>query len=145
MKVVIQRTKQAKVTVANKIIGKIDKGLVILVGFTKGDTNKEIEDMIKKIIHLRIFNDENGLMNYSLLDVGESILTVSQFTLYANTKKGRRPSYEQALNPKEAELLYDLFNENLKKEKIKVETGLFGSKMEVEMINDGPVTIILES
>ena len=145
MKVVIQRTKQAKVTVANKIIGKIDKGLVILVGFTKGDTNKEIEDMIKKIIHLRIFNDENGLMNYSLLDVGESILTVSQFTLYANTKKVRRPSYEQALNPKEAELLYDLFNENLKKEKIKVETGLFGSKMEVEMINDGPVTIILES
>lgn len=145
MKVVIQRTKQAKVTVANKIIGKIDKGLVILVGFTKGDTNKEIEDMIKKIIHLRIFNDEKGLMNYSLLDVGGSILTVSQFTLYANTKKGRRPSYEQALNPKEAELLYDLFNENLKKEKIKVETGLFGSKMEVEMINDGPVTIILES
>lgn len=145
MKVVIQRTKQAKVTVANKIIGEIDKGLVILVGFTKGDTNKEIEDMIKKIIHLRIFNDEKGLMNYSLLDVGGSILTVSQFTLYANTKKGRRPSYEQALNPKEAELLYDLFNENLKKEKIKVETGLFGSKMEVEMINDGPVTIILES
>lgn len=145
MKVVIQRTKQAKVTVANKIIGEIDKGLVILVGFTKGDTNKEIEDMIKKIIHLRIFNDEKGLMNYSLLDVGGSILTVSQFTLYANTKKGRRPSYEQALNPKEAELLYDLFNENLKNEKIKVETGLFGSKMEVEMINDGPVTIILES
>lgn len=145
MKVVIQRTKQAKVTVANKIIGEIDKGLVILVGFTKGDTNKEIENMIKKIIHLRIFNDEKGLMNYSLLDVGGSILTVSQFTLYANTKKGRRPSYEQALNPKEAELLYDLFNENLKKEKIKVETGLFGSKMEVEMINDGPVTIILES
>lgn len=145
MKVVIQRTKQAKVTVANKIIGEIDKGLVILVGFTKGDTTKEIENMIKKIIHLRIFNDEKGLMNYSLLDVGGSILTVSQFTLYANTKKGRRPSYEQALNPKEAELLYDLFNENLKKEKIKVETGLFGSKMEVEMINDGPVTIILES
>lgn len=145
MKVVIQRTKQAKVTVANKIIGEIDNGLVILVGFTKGDTTKEIENMIKKIIHLRIFNDEKGLMNYSLLDVGGSILTVSQFTLYANTKKGRRPSYEQALNPKEAELLYDLFNENLKNEKIKVETGLFGSKMEVEMINDGPVTIILES
>ncbi len=145
MKVVIQRTKQAKVTVANKIIGEIDKGLVILVGFTKGDTTKEIENMIKKIIHLRIFNDEKGLMNYSLLDVGGSILTVSQFTLYANTKKGRRPSYEQALNPKEAKLLYNLFNENLKKEKIKVETGLFGSKMEVEMINDGPVTIILES
>jgi len=145
MKVVIQRTKQAKVTVANKIIGEIDNGLVILVGFTDGDTEKEIEYMINKIIHLRIFNDEKGLMNYSLLDVGGSILTVSQFTLYANTKKGRRPSYEQALNPKEAELLYDLFNENLKKEKIKVETGLFGSKMEVEMINDGPVTIILES
>ncbi len=145
MKVVIQRTKQAKVTVANKIIGEIDKGLLILVGFTKGDTNKEIENMIKKIIHLRIFNDKKGLMNYSLLDVGGSILTVSQFTLYANTKKGRRPSYEQALNPKEAKLLYNLFNENLKKEKIKVETGLFGSKMEVEMINDGPVTIILES
>ena len=145
MKVVIQRTKQAKVTVANKIIGEIDNGLVILVGFTDGDTEKEIEYMINKIIHLRIFNDEKGLMNYSLLDVGGSILTVSQFTLYANTKKGRRPSYEQALNPKEAELLYDLFNENLKNEKIKVETGLFGSKMEVEMINDGPVTIILES
>lgn len=144
MKVVIQRVKNASVKVDEKTIGKIDFGLVLLVGFTHNDSIEQIEYMVDKIINLRIFNDENGVMNKSLIDVGGSILSISQFTLYADCKKGRRPSYVDALNPNEAIKLYDKFNELLKSKNINVEIGEFGADMKVELINDGPVTIVLE-
>lgn len=144
MKVVVQRSKKSSVEVDNVVVGSIDKGLVVLVGFTYGDDIHDIEYLVDKIINLRIFDDENGVMNKSILDVNGSILSVSQFTLYADTLKGRRPSYVNALKNIEAKPLYDLFNEKLR-EKIKVETGIFGSDMKVSITNDGPVTIIMES
>ena len=144
MKVVVQRSKKSSVEVANVVVGSIDKGLVVLVGFTHGDDIHDIEYLVDKIINLRIFDDENGVMNKSILDVNGSILSISQFTLYADTLKGRRPSYVNALKNIEAKPLYDLFNEKLR-EKIKVETGIFGSDMKVAITNDGPVTIIMES
>ena len=145
MKVVIQRSKESSVSVDNKVIGKIDRGLVVLVGFTNGDTINEINYMVNKIINLRIFDDEDGVMNKSLIDVNGSILSISQFTLYADTLKGRRPSYINALNPTDAEPLYDLFNKTLRENNINVETGSFGAEMIVNITNDGPVTIIIES
>ena len=144
MKVVVQRSKKSSVEVDNVVVGSIDKGLVVLVGFTHGDDIHDIEYLVDKIIDLRIFDDENGVMNKSILDVNGSILSISQFTLYADTLKGRRPSYVNALKNIEAKPLYDLFNEKLR-EKIKVETGIFGSDMKVSITNDGPVTIIMES
>lgn len=144
MKVVVQRSKKSSVEVDDVVVGSIDKGLVVLVGFTYGDDLHDIEYLVDKIINLRIFDDENGVMNKSVLDVNGSILSVSQFTLYADTLKGRRPSYVNALKNTEAKPLYDLFNEKLR-EKIKVETGIFGSDMKVSITNDGPVTIIMES
>lgn len=144
MKVVIQRCKEANVVVDSKIVGKIDSGMMLLVGFTTGDSKNEIDYMVDKIINLRIFDDENGVMNKSLLDVDGSILSVSQFTLYADTRKGRRPSYINALGGENAKLLYEEFNKKLR-EKVKiVEEGIFGADMKVSLINDGPVTIILE-
>ena len=143
MKVVVQRVKEASCTVDGKITGKIENGLMLLVGFTKGDNESIINKMIEKIINLRIFDDENGVMNKSVLDVGGSILSISQFTLYADTKKGNRPSYINALNGEEAIKLYDIFNNELSR-KIHVETGIFGSDMDISLINSGPVTIILE-
>ena len=143
MKVLVQRCDKASVSVNNEIVGKIDKGMLILVGFTQTDTSENIDYMIEKILHLRIYDDESGIMNKSILDVCGSILSVSQFTLYADTKKGRRPSYVNALNGEKATILYDEFNEKLKKH-IHVETGIFGAEMKVELINDGPVTIMLE-
>ena len=113
MRVLVQRSKKSSVTINNKVVGKIDKGLVLLVGFTEGDTSREIDYMIKKVLNLRIFDDENGVMNKSILDVGGSILSISQFTLYADTKKGNRPSYIKALNGEKATKLYDKFNEKL--------------------------------
>lgn len=144
MKVVVQRSKKASVSIDNKITGKIDYGLVLLVGFTHTDTVKEIDFLIDKIINLRIFDDEKGIMNKSLLDVNASILSISQFTLYANTNSGRRPSYIDAMKAEEATKLYDLFNQKLKDKNINVQTGVFGANMQVNLINDGPVTIILE-
>lgn len=143
MKVVVQRSNKAKVLVDNKIVGQIDKGMMLLVGFTNNDTEKEIDYMVNKIINLRIFDDENGVMNKNILDYGGSILSVSQFTLYADSRKGNRPSYINALKGEEAVKLYDLFNKKLS-EKIKVEAGIFGAEMKVDFINDGPITIILE-
>lgn len=143
MKVVVQRVKEAKVEVDDKVTGKIDKGLLLLVGFTKGDNEEKIDYMINKILNLRIFDDENGIMNLSVKDINGSILSVSQFTLYADTKKGKRPSYINALNSKEATVLYDLFNKKLK-DKINTETGIFGAYMKVSLVNDGPITIIIE-
>ena len=143
MKTVLQRVSSAKVEVDNKVVGRIDNGLMILVSFTKGDNQEKIDWMIKKIINLRIFDDEHGIMNKSVLDTEGSILSISQFTLYADSSKGNRPSYINALNGDEAIKLYNSFNEKLS-EHIKVETGIFGSDMKVELTNDGPVTIILE-
>lgn len=144
MKVLVQRVLSSSVEVDNKIVGQINKGLMLLVGFTDSDTDKEIDYMVDKIINLRIFDDENGVMNKSLIDVNGSILSISQFTLYADTRKGRRPSYIKALNGDKAILLYDKFNNKLKEENIKVETGIFGADMKVSLINNGPITIMLE-
>jgi D-tyrosyl-tRNA(Tyr) deacylase len=144
MKVVVQRSNEASVKVKDTIVGKIEKGLVVLVGFTYGDTIKEIKYLANKIINLRIFDDENGIMNKSIKDVGGSILSVSQFTLYADTNKGNRPSYVNALKENEARILYDIFNEELKSLGINVETGIFREDMIVSITNIGPTTIIIE-
>lgn len=143
MRILVQRSLDSFVSVNDKTVGKIDKGLVLFVGFTEGDSIKEIDYLINKVLNLRVFEDENNVMNKSILDVGGSILSVSQFTLYANTKKGNRPSYVEALNSNEASILYDLFNERLKKY-IDVQTGVFGADMIVSIKNVGPCTILLE-
>ena len=144
MRVVVQRCDKASVTVDNKVVGQIDKGIMLLVGFTDTDTEKEIDYMVDKVINLRIFDDESGVMNKSLIDIGGSILSVSQFTLYADASKGRRPSYIKALSGDKATILYDSFNQKLKEKNIPVETGIFGADMKVSLINDGPVTILIE-
>ena len=144
MKVVLQRVKKASVTVYEKIVGKIDNGLLILVGFTEGDGEHQIDWMINKITNLRIFDDDNGVMNLSVKDVKGSILSVSQFTLYADSRKGNRPSYINALGGESAIKLYEAFNEKLRDTGISIEEGIFGADMEVSLVNDGPVTIILE-
>lgn len=143
MKVVVQRSKYSSVSVDNKLINEINSGLVVLVSFTHSDTEKEIDFLVNKIVNLRIFDDENGVMNKSILDIGGEILSISQFTLYADTNKGNRPSYVNALNGEESIKLYDLFNEKLNK-LITTKPGVFGADMELKITNDGPVTIILE-
>lgn len=143
MRVLVQRSLDSSVLVDDKIVGKIESGLVLLVGFTYGDSKKEIDYMVDKVINLRIFDDENGVMNKSLMDVKGSILSISQFTLYGNAKKGRRPSYVDALGGEDASKLYDEFNNELLKHNIKVETGIFGADMVVNITNDGPVTLLL--
>jgi D-tyrosyl-tRNA(Tyr) deacylase len=144
MRVVIQRSKKSKVTIDGKVNGEIDHGYVVLVGFTEGDNEAIIDKMVNKIVNLRIFEDDQGKINLSILDVNGSILSISQFTLYANCKEGRRPSFTEALNPTEATKLYYIFNEKLR-EYVIVETGIFGADMKVEIYNDGPVTIVLDS
>ena len=144
MRVLVQRCDKALVKVNDNVVGSINKGLMILVGFTEGDNFDAIKYMADKVVNLRVFDDENGIMNKSLLDKSYSILSVSQFTLYGDASKGRRPSYINALNGSLAKPLYDKFNEELRKYGIKVETGIFGADMKVELINDGPVTIMLE-
>lgn len=143
MKVVVQRSKYSKVEVNNKLINEISSGMVILVGFTEGDDYAKILKMVKKIINLRIFDDENGVMNKSILDVGGKILSISQFTLYGDTSKGNRPSYVKALNGNLAIKLYDKFNEELNKY-VQTLPGIFGADMQVSILNDGPVTIVME-
>ena len=143
MRVLVQRSLNSAVTINQKVVGEISKGLVLLVGFTPGDTEKEISYMVNKILNLRIFDDENGVMNKSILDVGGEILSISQFTLYGNAEKGNRPRYIKAMRGEEATKLYDMFNQMLKKY-IKVETGIFGADMLVNINNDGPVTNLLE-
>lgn len=143
MRVLVQRSGKASVVVSDKIVGSIDSGLVLLVGFTEGDTKEKIEYLAKKVVNLRVFPDENGVMNKSILDYGGDILSVSQFTLYANCDKGNRPSYIEAMKNSEAEKYYEMFNEELRKY-IKVETGVFGADMEVNLTNIGPTTIWLE-
>lgn len=143
MRVLVQRALSSSVTVDNEVIGRIDKGAVLLVGFTEGDNSDTIDYMVNKVLNLRIYDDSNGVMNKSILDVGGSILSISQFTLYADSKKGNRPSYINALNGEKAISLYEEFNNKLSRY-ICVETGKFGADMLVDIKNDGPVTIMLE-
>lgn len=143
MKVVVQKSKEASVLINDKIYNKISSGLVLLVGFTDGDGIEQINYLAKKIVNLRIFEDENGVMNKSILDVGGEILSISQFTLYADASKGNRPSYINALKGDLAINLYNEFNNELNKY-ITVKPGIFGADMKVNLINDGPTTILLE-
>lgn len=143
MRILVQRSLKSNVLVDGKVKGMIDKGLVLFVGFTFGDSEKEIDYLINKVINLRIFDDEAGVMNKSILDVGGSVLSISQFTLYADSKKGNRPSYAKALDSIKALELYKIFNERLSRF-VNVQTGEFGAEMLVNIQNDGPVTILLE-
>ena len=143
MRVLVQRCKNGFCSVRGEKIASIDKGLVLLVGFTDGDSKDTIDWMVNKICNLRIFPDSEGVMNLSILDVEEKILSISQFTLYADTKKGNRPSYIKAMNGAKAKLLYDYFNKKLRK-KVSLATGVFGEDMEIGLVNMGPTTILLE-
>lgn len=144
MKVVLQRVTSASCTVDNKITGEITKGYLLLVGFTNGDDELTIDKAVKKITNLRIFEDENGKMNLSLKQVDGKILSISQFTLYADTNCGNRPSFIKALNPLEAKELYKVFNDKLRSMGFIVEEGIFGAHMDIRLLNDGPCTIIYE-
>lgn len=143
MKVVVQRSKKSSVSVDEKLVNEIDNGMVLLVSFTQGDTIDNILKMTKKIANLRIFDDEEGVMNKSILDVGGEILSISQFTLYGDTTKGNRPSYMKALNGEEAIKLYETFNEEMNKYVV-TKPGIFGAEMMVNISNDGPITLIME-
>ncbi|MCZ8541562.1 MULTISPECIES: D-aminoacyl-tRNA deacylase [Psychrobacillus] len=145
MKVLLQRCKNASVTVDGQVTGKIDKGYLLLVGITTTDTENELNYLVEKVAGLRLFEDAEGKMNHSIEEVGGSILSVSQFTLYADTKRGRRPSFTDAARPEIAKPLWELFNEKLQAKGLLVETGVFGSMMDVTFTNDGPVTIMLEA
>ncbi|WP_027407922.1 D-aminoacyl-tRNA deacylase [Anoxybacteroides tepidamans] len=145
MRVVVQRAKNAKVTVNGETVGSIEFGLVLLVGVTHHDTEEDAAFVADKIVNLRIFEDESGKMNHSLIDVGGAILSVSQFTLYGDCRKGRRPNFMEAARPEQALSIYETFNEELRKKGVVVETGQFGAMMEVSLTNDGPVTLIVES
>ena len=144
MKIALQKVKKASVSVDNKIVGNIDKGYCLLVGVHKESTEEDARYLAKKIAQARLFEDENDKINLSLKDVGGSILSVSQFTLYADTKKGNRPSFTSAAGAEKANELYEKFNEYLREEGVKVETGIFQTMMEVNIVNDGPVTIVYE-
>ena len=145
MRAVIQKVSQANVTVENQQVGQIDQGIVVLLGVTHEDTESDADYLAKKITQLRIFEDEQGKMNLSLLDIKGAILSISQFTLYAETKKGRRPSFSKAARPDQAKPLYDYFNEQVRRLGVEVETGEFGAMMDVSLTNDGPVTIVIDS
>lgn len=145
MKVVLQRVKKASVVVDEKTVGQIDQGLLLLVGITHDDTEEDAKYLADKIVNLRIFEDDEEKMNLSLLDIGGKILSVSQFTLYGDTRKGRRPNFMEAAKPDIANPLYEKFNELLREKGVQVETGIFGAMMDVSLVNDGPVTLIIES
>ena len=145
MKTVIQRVSNANVKVNEQIIGEIEKGLVILLGISNNDTEKTIEQMAHKISNLRIFSDENEKMNLSIKDINGQILVISQFTLFADCKKGNRPSFTNAGSPEHANKLYEYFIKQIENQQIEVEHGIFGQNMKVSLTNDGPVTIILEA
>ncbi len=145
MRAVVQRVTEAKVTVENKVVGEIEKGMAVLLGVEEGDGEKDADYLADKIAGLRIFDDEAGVMNLSALDIGGEILSISQFTLLADARKGKRPSYSKAARPEEARKLYESFNKRLEGKGLKVETGIFQAEMLVEIHNDGPVTILLDS
>ena len=145
MRALIQRVTSASVTVNNNTIGSINNGMLVLLGIHVNDTVKDSEHIIRKMLNLRIFSDENNLMNKSIQDINGEILLVSQFTLYGNLKKGNRPSFTEAMPPQKAEEFYNSFVETLRKSYPQIQTGKFGAYMKVELLNDGPVTILLES
>lgn len=144
MKVVLQRVQRASVTIAQKRVAQIKNGALLLVGFGQNDDEQTVDYLARKISKSRIFSDQNGKINLAITDVQGQILSVSQFTLYADTAKGNRPSFVDALNPQQAEKLYELFNEKLRASGCDVQTGVFGANMQVELVNDGPLTIIYE-
>lgn len=144
MKLVVMRSKKSSVSVENETIGTIEHGLMILVGISVDDTLEDVQKLAGKVLNLRIFDDETGVMNKSILDVGGSVLSISQFTLLADTKKGNRPSYIKAMKGEQAIVLYNEFNRILS-ERVPVETGKFGADMQVSILNDGPITIIMDS
>ena len=144
MKIILQKVKKASVSVDNKVVGSIDKGYCLLVGVHKDSTEEDAKYLAKKVAQARLFEDENDKINLSLKDVGGSILSVSQFTLYADTKKGNRPSFTSAAGAEKANELYEKFNEFLREEGVTVETGIFQTMMEVNIVNDGPITIVYE-
>ena len=144
MKVVLQRVQRASVTISQKRIAQIKNGVLLLVGFGQNDDEQTVDYLARKISKSRIFSDQNGKINLAINDVQGQILSVSQFTLYADTAKGNRPSFVDALNPQQAEKLYELFNEKLRASGCDVQTGVFGADMQVELVNDGPLTIIYE-
>lgn len=145
MKALIQRVQKARVTIKDKVISEIDKGILLLLGIEKGDNEEDIDYLAKKIINLRIFEDENKKMNLSVLDIKGDILIVSQFTLLASCKKGNRPSFDSAEEPDKAQNTYKKFIEKLNYSGLKIRTGEFGKHMQIHLINDGPVTIMLQS
>ena len=145
MRAVVQRVTQASVTVGNETVGKIGPGIMVLIGVSKEDTDKDLKYIVEKVMNLRIFDDENGVMNRSVLDVGGSILAVSQFTLYGDARGGRRPSYFRAAAPEPANELYERAVAAWRENGIHVETGRFRTEMKVSLVNDGPVTILLDS
>lgn len=145
MRAVLQRVSEASVTVDGDVTGKIGKGLLVLVGMGKEDTDEDIKKLVDKIVKLRLFSDENDKINLSVNDIGGSLLIVSQFTLYWNCKKGTRPSFDGAMPPEEAKMMYDKFVDYAKSTQIPVETGVFGADMKVSLLNDGPVTVTLDT
>jgi D-tyrosyl-tRNA(Tyr) deacylase len=145
MRIVIQRVSEASVTVDGKVTGQIGKGLVVLAGVGKGDTHKDADFLASKVADVRIFNDAEGKMNLSVLDVAGSVLIVSQFTLYGDIRKGRRPSFDQAAPPIEARALYEYFVDAVRARVSRVETGVFQASMQVRLVNDGPVTVLCET
>ncbi len=145
MRVVLQRSGAATVCVNGETTGAIDKGYVLLVGITHSDSEEDASYLAKKIAGLRLWEDTEGKMNHSILEAGGDILSVSQFTLFGDVKKGRRPSFTEAARPEQAEPLWEYFNRGLEEKGLKVQTGVFGAMMDVELVNDGPVTIILDS
>ena len=145
MRVLLQRVKQASVEIDGNVNGEIGQGLLLLVGFTENDGDKEIEYLARKVLNARIFSDADDKMNLNLQQVSGSILSISQFTLYAQTRKGNRPSFTRAQNPDIASKNYDKFNEKLRESGVQVETGIFGADMQVTLVNDGPVTIMYDT
>jgi len=144
MKLVVQRVKEAKVEVDEKMVGKINKGFLVLIGVTHEDKKEQADYLVKKLCNLRVFEDKNGKMNLGLKDIEGELLIVSQFTLYADCSNGNRPSFTNAARPEKANELYEYFCKECEKNNIKVEKGIFGADMKVSLINDGPVTIIIE-
>ncbi|ARU63703.1 D-tyrosyl-tRNA(Tyr) deacylase [Tumebacillus avium] len=145
MRIVVQRVSRGKVTVEGQVTGEIGRGFVLLVGVTHDDTMADVDYLVDKVVNLRVFEDEAGKMNLSLLDIGGALLSVSQFTLYGDCRKGRRPNFMDAAKPDFANELYEAFNDKARQLGVQVETGVFGAMMDVELVNDGPVTLLLES
>ncbi len=145
MRVVVQRAKYAKVSIDGELYNEINEGYCVFVGITHEDTKEIVEKVAKKLVGLRVFKDEEDKMNKSIFDIGGKILSISQFTLYADCKKGRRPSFVGAAKPEQAKALYEYFNRVVEEEGIEVKTGIFGADMKIELYNDGPVTILLDS